>query len=591
MKIRLAACLLPLAAALLFAQTIPQNPAYVLGPDSQPKAGVPKGKVEKFTFAESQLLPGTTRAVSVYIPAQYNGSKPACVMIYHDGSGYVSETGGSRAPIVMDNLIGEGAMPVTIGIFVDPGVTPGLDDTQMARYHRSLEYDGLGDTWARFMIEELIPEVEKRYNLKISSDPDDRGLIGGSSGGIAAFNAAWERPDSFHRVISYIGSFTNLRGGDTLADMIRKVEPKPLRIFMQDGSNDQSIYSGAWFPANQAVYGSLEYSGYDAKFVIGTEGHSGRHGGAILPEALRWLWREYPKPITASKGGPGVRHYVTDFLDPEHDWELIGQGYSQPGGTAVDKNGTLYFADSKASKIYKVGPDGKAALFADNAGGVSSLMFGPDGRLYAAQPSRKRIVSYAPDTTETVVASGLEIRDLAITSKGRIYFTDPSARRIWLLDTDKKKRVVFQSNAQNNIAYPAALRLTPDEHLLNVTDRDSRWVWSFEIGPNQGLRYGMAFHHLESPDESSVTGAAGMATDSTGHLYVATKLGIQICDPPGRVVGIIRKPEPGPISSLVFGGPDLHTLYVTAGDRVYARVMRRTGVLPWVPVKLPRPQL
>jgi gluconolactonase len=577
------------SAVAAFGQTIPQNPAYVLGPDSQPRPGVPKGKVVKFTWDTSRILPGTTRAVSVYVPAQYDASKPACVMVYQDGAGYVNETGGSRATIVMDNLIADGSMPVTVGIFVDPGVTPGVTPDQMARYHRSLEYDGLGDTYARFVIEELIPEAEKRANVRISTNPDDRGLIGGSSGGIAAFNVAWERPDSFHRVISYIGSFTNLRGGDGLADLIRKVEPKPLRIFMQDGSNDQSIYSGSWFLANQQVFSSLEYSGYDAKFVIGTEGHSGRHGGAILPEALRWLWREYPKPITASKGGPGTRHYITDYLDPESDWQVVGQGYGSAEAAAVDKDGILYFCDTKSGRIYKLA-DGRPVVFRENALSTD-LMFGPDGHLFAAQPSRKRIVSYGTDGVEQPVATGVEAHHLAVTSKGLVYFTDPAAKRIWLLDKDKKKRIVFQNTAESNILNPAGLRLSPDEHLVDVTDRDSRWVWSMQIGPDGGLRYPMAFHHLESPDDTQVTQAAGMTLDDTGQLFVATKLGIQICDQPGRVVGIVRKPQPGAISAVVFGGEGLQTLYATAGDKVFARKMRRKGTLPWVPVKLPRPQL
>ncbi len=596
MKIYSIALVGALSAGALFAQN--PNPAYVPGPDAQPKPGVPKGRVEKFSFETSKLYPGTTRAVSVYIPAQYNASKPACLMIYQDGAGYVSETGGSRATIVMDNLIAEGSMPVTIGIFVDPGVTPGLTADHMARYHRSLEYDGLGDMYARFLIEDLVPEVEKRYNLKISANPNDRGVIGGSSGGIAAFTAAWERPDSFHRVISYIGSFTNLRGGDTIADMIRKTEPKPLRVFMQDGSNDQNIYSGSWFPANQLVYGSLEYAGYDAKFVIGTEGHSGRQGGAILPEALRWVWREYPKPIVASKAGPGARHYITDFLDPEHDWEQLGQGYGMATAPVADKNGVLFFADSKGGKIYKLGADGKPVVFKDNIRGVSGMAFGPDGLLYAAQPSTKRILVYTADAVEKAFAILVDATDLTITSKGDLYYADNITHRIWLIEkeqgpnrTEKKRRMVFQSNAEANVGYISSLSLTPDEHTLNVADRDGRWVWSFQLGPDKGLRYGLAYHHLESPDESSVTDAGGMAPDTTGHLFVATKLGIQICDAPGRVVGIIRKPQPGLLNSIVFGGPGFHTLYATTGDRVYARVMRRTGVPPTTVAKLPRPQM
>ncbi len=579
-----------LLATLALAQGVPQNPAYVPGPDAQVKPGVPQGKVIKFTYDTSRILPGTSRAVSVYVPAQYDGSKPACVMVYQDGAGYVSETGGSRATIVMDNLIADGSMPVTVGIFTDPGVTPGVTAEQMARYHRSLEYDGLGDRYARFLIEDLIPEVETRANVKISANPDDRGVIGGSSGGIAAFVAAWERPDSFHRVISYIGSFTNLRGGDTLAAWIRKFEPKPLRIFMQDGANDQSIYSGSWFLANQEIYASLEYSGYDAKFVIGTEGHSGRHGGAILPEALRWVWREYPKPIVASTGGPGARHYITDFLEPGADWQVVGQGYGSVVASAVDKGGILHFADVKSGRIYKLGADGRPVVFKENSASTG-LMFGPDGLLYVAQPGKKRIVAFSTDGTEQLVAQNVDAQNIAVTSKGRIYFTDPGARRVWLLDTDKKKRVVFQSTADNNIAYPGAIQLSPDEHLLNVTDRDSRWVWSMQLGADSGAQAPMPFHHLETADDTQITNAAGIAIDNTGHLFVATSLGIQVVDQPGRVVGVVRKPQAGPLTSLVFGGDGLHTLYVTTGDRVFSRKMRRTGMLPWQPVKLPRPQL
>jgi gluconolactonase len=583
--------MLAICVALAQAQNIPQNPAYVLGPDSQPKPGVPRGKVSKFTFDKSKVFPGTTRAVSVYVPAQYDGSKPACLMIFSDGSGYANETGGSRVPVVFDNLIAEKSMPVTIAIFVDPGVTAGLTADQMARYHRSLEYDGLGDKHARLLIDEIIPEVEKQYNVKISANPDDRGLLGGSSGGIASFVAAWERPDSFHRVGSFIGSFAGLRGGDTIADMIRKVEPKPLRIFMQDGANDQNIYGGSWVLANQEIFSALEYSGYDVKFVVGTEGHSGRQGSSMLPDVMRWLWRDYPAPIVASKGGPGLRHYITDFLDPESGWQVVGKGYGAVRGLAVDKDGAVYFAGAKAGTIFKTAADGAPTLFKSGISSEGGMMGGPDGRLYVAEPAKHRIVSLGPDGAEKVVAMGVHANDIAVTSKGRIYFTDRDGKSVWLIDTDGKKREVFRAGATDNVVSLSGLRVSPDEHLLDVADKGTRWVRSFEIGPDNGLRYGMEFHHLESPDESSATGAGGMTIDDTGHLYVTTRLGIQICDQPGRVVGIISNPQAGEVSSVVFGGPGLHTLYVAAGDKIFARKMRRTGVYPWVVVKLPRPQL
>ena len=565
------------ACTLAVAQT---NPNYVPGPDSQPKPNVPQGRVEKFVFDQSKIFPGTTRTVNVYIPAQYTATKPAALMIFQDGSGFANPAAGSRAPVVLDNLIAEGSVPVAIGIFVDPGVTPALTPDQMPRFHRSLEYDGLGDKYARFLIEDLIPEVEKRYTLKISSHADDRALIGSSSGGIASFVAAWERPDAFHRVASFVGSFTNLRGGDHLSDLIRITEPKPLRIFLQDGSNDQSIYGGSWYQANQSMAASLEYAGYDVRFVVGTEGHSGHHGAAILPYVMRWLWREYPNPIVASKGGPGVRQYITEFLAPDNDWQPAAQANAT--SLAIDKEGAVYFNDTRTSKILKLGSD--KAFAASPAGG--GMMFGPDGRLYVGEPSRRRIVAFAPDGALKIIATDVDPADLAVTSKGAVYYADTKAQQIGLIDPTGKRSIAGHAPAAFS-----SLRLSPDQHLLDAADRTSRWVWSFEIAPDITLRYGMPFHRLEAPDESTVTAAAGMTLDNTGHLYVATNQGIQICDQAGRPVGIIRAPQPGPLNSVVFGGPGLQTLYAAAGDKIYSRKLRRTGVYPWQPAKLPRPQL
>lgn len=262
---------LTLLLALFFALAAADD--YTLGPDSQRHEGVPQGKITKYTFDRSRIFPGTTRSYWVYVPAQYDATKPVCVMIFQDGGGFTSDTGQWRAGIVLDNLIHQGAMPVTIGIFIDPGVVNAETPAQQNRYNRSYEYDGLGDRYARFLIEEILPEVSKQY--KLSADPNDRGLAGSSSGGIAAFTAAWERPDQFHRVLSFVGSFTNLRGGDIYANLVRKMEPKPLRIFQQDGSNDQTIYGGSWYQANTALASSLEYAGYDSKYVVGTEGTTG----------------------------------------------------------------------------------------------------------------------------------------------------------------------------------------------------------------------------------------------------------------------------------------------------------------------------
>ena len=567
---------------------------YTLGPDSQVQPGVPHGKVTKYTWGTSKIYPGSTRDYWIYVPAQYDRSKPACVMIFSDGGGFASETGAWRAPVVFDNLIAQKAMPVTIGIFINPGVMPAeTADQQQPRYNRSYEYDALGDRYPRFLLEEILPEVAKQY--KLSSDPNDRAIAGSSSGGIAAFTVAWERPDAFHRVMSFVGSFADLRSGDIYANLIRKMEPKPLRVFLQDGTNDQSIYGGSWYLSNQAMAKSLDYAGYEVKFEVGTEAHNSRHGAAILPDALRWLWHDYPTPIVAAKTIKGDPRTITAFLDPEHDWELVGEGYKQAEGPAVDVDGNVYFCDAGASKIYKVGADGKVTLFKENTGGATGLMFGPDGRLYAAENARKRVVSYAPDGKLTVLATGVTPNDLAVTSKGEVYFTDSPARIVYRIDAHGAKHAEFNGNRDGNLGLPNGIRVTPDEALVAVADTLTRNVWSFHRQPDGSLTAPLPFYHLELPDDVADgplrSGADGMAFDDQGDLFVASKVGIQICDQAGRVVGIIRKPSTADVSNLVFGGPEMNTLYVTAGDKVFKRVLRRKGVPPGKVVKLPRVQL
>jgi enterochelin esterase family protein len=225
------------------------------------------------------------------VPAQYDPKTPACVMVFNDGGGYVStDKGDFRVPTVFDNLIAKKEMPVTVGIFINPGTVPPADKGQKGRSNRSFEYDTVSDQYAIFLEKEILPEVGKNYNLR--QDAAGRAICGISSGGICAFTVAWERPDLFGKVLSHVGSFTNIRGGDVYPGLIRKTEPKPIRVFLQDGSADLDNLHGSWPLANQAMAAALKYQKYDYKFEFGTEGHNGKHGGAILPDSLRWLWRD-----------------------------------------------------------------------------------------------------------------------------------------------------------------------------------------------------------------------------------------------------------------------------------------------------------
>lgn len=272
---------------------------YAYGPDSFRQDGVPQGTVTEHVWKESKVFPGTIRRYWVYVPAQYDGSRSAALMVFQDGHAYERERGEFKTPVVLDNLIHQGAMPVTIGLFVDPGHTtpelppkPGWDPTPA---NRSVEYDTLSDAYARLLLTELMPELAKKY--RITEDPDGRGIGGISSGGICAFTVAWQRPDEFRKVLSHVGSFTNIRGGDAYPGMIRKgSDKKPLRVFLQGGAADLDNEHGNWPLGNKQMAAALAFRGYDYEFVYGEGGHNGNHGGAILPDSLRWLWRDYKLP-------------------------------------------------------------------------------------------------------------------------------------------------------------------------------------------------------------------------------------------------------------------------------------------------------
>ena len=570
-----------LAAVLMLAPAAAHAEEYVLGPDSHRQPGVPQGKVTKHEWT-SKIYPGTVRDYWVYVPAQYKPDKPACTMVFQDGATFVNENGAFKTTVVFDNLIHKGDMPVTIGVFINPGVVPGAAPNTQSRFNRSAEYDAVGPRFPTFLIEEILPEVAKHYNL--SNDPDDRAISGSSSGGNASFNAAFTRPDVFHRVLSFIGGFTNLRGDHIYPSLVRKMETRPLRVFLQDGTGDINVFS------NHELAAALRDANYDYKLVIGTEAHNSKHGSAILPDALRWLWRDYPKRIAKPAGGP--RHYISNniVLDSDPDWEVVSQGHKFTEGPAVDAKGNVYFSDIPNSRIYRISLDGKVTLFRDNTGETNGLMFGPDGRLYGCQNGRKRIVAYAADGKESAIAEGVSSNDLAINARGEIYFTDPPNKRVWFVDAKGSKRV-----AHEGILLPNGIRFSPDHAFLFVADTLSRWVWSFSVQPDGSLANGAPFHRLEIPDEVESgplrSGAEGMTVDADGFLYVATKLGIQIADPAGRTVGILRKPSTADPSNVVFGGADLQTLYVTAGDKVFRRRIKKKGTLPWVAVMPPKPRL
>jgi enterochelin esterase-like enzyme len=263
---------------------------YKLGPDSDRHPDVPKGEVKPFKW-KSNVFADTERDCAVYVPAQYDGKTPACVMVFQDGLGYANEDGGFRVPVVLDNLIAKKEVPVIIAIFIQPGDIPAVN-RKGGRSNRSFEYDTLSNQYVTFLEKEILPEVGKTYKLR--QDAAGRGIGGISSGGICAFTAAWERPDLFSKVLSHVGSFTNIRGGDVYPGLIRKTERKPIKVYMQDGANDLDNLHGHWPLANLQMAAALKFMKYDYHFEFGDGRHSGVHGRALMPESLKWLWRDTP---------------------------------------------------------------------------------------------------------------------------------------------------------------------------------------------------------------------------------------------------------------------------------------------------------
>jgi len=558
-------------------------------PDSVRQAGVPIGELIKFEFAQSKIFPGTTREVTVYVPKQYDPAKPACVYVNQDGVQW-------NVPVVFDNLIARGELPVIIGVFVRPGVVKAQNgDVALDRFNRSYEYDGLGDGYARFVLNELLPAVETKATsdgraIRLSKSSNDRAIGGSSSGAIAAFTAAWERPDAFTRVFSTVGTYVGLRGGDGYPTLIRKFEPKPLRVFLQGGSNDNNIYAGDWWMANQTMARALEFSGYDVRYVWGEGGHNGRHGTSLFPDAIRWLWSGWPQPVRSAN--PTRNTVLSTILIPGEDWTLVGEGYRFTEGAATNAKGEVFFTDIPQSKAYKIGLDGSVSLVRENTNRSNGQAFGPDGRLFVAATGSQQIVAIDSSGATTVVAEGIAGNDLVVANNGNIYVTHPPAgasnepSKVWLIKTDGAKQVV-----DTGIRFANGVALSADQSLLYVADYRSHWVYSFQIQPDGTLAHKQRYYWLHEPDQDDASNADGMKVDRDGRLYVATKLGIQVCDQPGRVNAIIPTPN-GRVSNLAFGGPKFDMLYATCGDKVYQRKLNTTGAHAWAaPNKPATPRL
>ena len=388
--------------ALLFPALVCAAAAdYSLGPDSQPQPGVPKGTVTKHVLKPGKYFPGTPHNYSVYVPAQHNAGQAAAVMIFLDGSGALGN--GTRAHVVLDNLIHKKELPAIIGIFVDPGVLPPAREGAQSRFERVFEYDSLSSRFSSFLVEELIPEVAKSHNL--SPDPNHRALYGVSTGAVGAFAAAWHRPDQFRRVLSFIGTFVAMKGGDGFAALIRRSEAKPIRVFLQAGKNDHiapnqpygTFFGGSWAINNQVLYEALQFAGYDVHFDLGEEAHNMRHGAAILPDALRWLWRGYPasievkEPSALNAEGWDPRGKVSSIVAANAAWEPAGPSAPTMSVSRVKAaSGHTYFVDVASKRIGRIDPRGKTTYLPHELAAPHGVALSPDQAMLVVTDSVSR---------------------------------------------------------------------------------------------------------------------------------------------------------------------------------------------------------
>jgi enterochelin esterase-like enzyme/sugar lactone lactonase YvrE len=520
----------------------------------------PQGVTKDFTFSDSAIFPGTKRAGTVFIPAQYDGSRPACVYVQQDGYNAANK-------VLLEKLIAAKLMPVTIGIFIRPGDLPSPTAGMSGRRNRCFEYDGVSDNYVRFLTEELLPYVAKTFGLKLSNSGNDRCISGGSSGGIAAFNAAWLRPDAFSRVYAFSGSFVAFRGGNQFPTLIRKYEAKPIRAYLTTATHDMENCAGDWFLLDQEMDKALKFSGYDYEFRI-NEGNHCAGGGACFPEAMAFLWKGWPAPVQAGPSAPRVR----DVIIPNQNWEMAAQGYGDARGPACNSKGEVFFVDATANKIYRIGIDGKVSEFLPDAGHANGIAIDAQDNIYTVSKTTGNVMRYDASGKGTVYASGIPGLYALAMPDGGLYVTaynkPEEASRIWHIKDGKSVAI------DSDIKLPTGLAYRPDQWLLSVADGRSKWVYSYQIQPDGTLINKERFFWLNVQDWEDDAGAESVCYSKEGRMFVATRSGIQVSADDGPTQIILPVPDRSRVLGVCLGGPEMNTLFAFCGDKVWKRLVK-----------------
>lgn len=527
---------------------------------------VAAGEVLKRSFNTSEIYPMTSRDYWIYIPAAYDASKPACLFVCLDGITY-------NAPTVFDNLIATGQMPVTIGVFVSPGVVRDADGG-VIRYNRSNEFDRTDGTFARFLIEELLPEVERQTAsdgrpIRLSTDPNDCAIAGSSSGGICAFSAAWARPDRFARVFSAVGTYVSMRGGNEYQAVIRKTEPKRLRIFLQDGLYDvwNGIF-GDWYEANILVESALNFSGYEVAHAWGRGGHSNAHADRIFPDVMRWLWKGWPRSIQV---GRSQNDMLATILPEEGGWSRIEEA------NVADKlfvyGDKVVLADG--DKVCDTEGDTQLRLKANEC------LIGADAEGLYLSNVKNDIIRVVDGRRVKIASAQSKVEQLIVTDNLNRYFMCENS----LVKVDPKGEVTV---VNDGLKCGSALAIYPNHRLLICNEPNTRWLLSYVLDEQGEPMAGQRFYwlHNTTGDDSQQVGQ--MTFDENGNLYVATSMGVQVCDQNGRVRAILPLPDSATIRSLAFVGTKLYV--VNERGEIYVRELKVSGAQPWQTATSPKSQ-
>ena len=541
-------------------------------PATQKMAEEMQGEVMKFTLSDSQLYPGTQREVLVYVPQQYDATKPACLLVCMDGILYDATT-------VMDNLIASGEMPVTIGVFVNPGVVYD-ENGEVVRYNRCKEFDSTDDTFSRFIENEVLAKVEgmktaSGKTVLLSKDANDRAITGASSGGIAAFSVAWNRPDLYSRVYTTVGTFVAMRGGNNYSNIVRKTEPKPLRIYMQDGWYDvwNPIF-GEWFEHNLLMESAFNFAGYEVFHKWDRGNHSIKYGTIAFPDAMRWLWKGYPAKVQKGWSNNGM---LQDILLENEDWQEVVLPATVEGDLFAATDSSALFASR--SHIYKVSAAGQVEQ-------VGALKAGE--RLMGEGLTAKGSGLYKNGVKVADGLSGLQAVQALADNRYVVLTTQLSTVNCQLSTVNCQLSTVNRQlstvncqlstvNCQlSTVSGCRALAIAPDYRFCVTGEENTHHLTSTVIDKTGKMLYSEPFYYLHDLSNSTLKPSGAMAFDTKGNLYVATELGVQVADHNGRVRAILSLPA-GRVHSLAFSGK---YLFVRCGDKVYMRKMKAEGHLP-----------